>query len=67
MNFQQSTPPKLAYPPREAARLMGVSRATFYRELAAGRIAARKSGKRTLVLVEDIERWLESLPTISAA
>lgn len=64
--MSQKIPP-LAVSIVDAAAMMGVSRATFYRELSAGRISARKSGKRTLVLVEEIQRWLDNLPTSNVA
>lgn len=47
----------------QALQLMGISRSQFYRELAAGRINARKVGKRTIVPMDEIRRWVENLPT----
>jgi excisionase family DNA binding protein len=50
----------LAVSPAKAAALLGVSRSTFY-ELLNEEIPALKLGRRTLVRVADIERFLNSL------
>lgn len=39
-----------------------ISRATFYREVAAGNIVVRKLGKRSLIDREEAERWFNALP-----
>lgn len=41
-----------------------VSRATFYREVAAGRLDARKVGGKTLVPRKASQAWLEGLPKL---
>jgi excisionase family DNA binding protein len=50
----------LAVSPAKGAALLGVSRSKFY-ELLNKEIPAFKLGRRTLVRVSDIERFLESL------
>jgi excisionase family DNA binding protein len=50
----------LAVSPAKAAALLGVSRSKFY-ELLNVEIPAFKVGRRTLVRVADIERFLDSL------
>lgn len=40
----------------------GWTRTFIYGELAAGRLEARKAGRRTLVLAESADRLLASLP-----
>lgn len=47
---------------REAVRLSGLSRSELYRRLAAGRIEARKSGSRTLIVTASLRMHLDSLP-----
>jgi hypothetical protein len=42
--------------------ISGLSRSALYKLFAAGKIIPRKNGKRTLVLVEDLERYIKSLP-----
>lgn len=39
-----------------------ISRATFYREVSAGKLKIRKLGNKTLVTRVDAEAWLASLP-----
>lgn len=46
----------------EAAKAATVSRSTIYAELAAGRIKARKLGRRTLVEVASLRDWVSALP-----
>jgi hypothetical protein len=41
-----------------------VGRSLFYEELKAGRIEARKAGKRTLILKSVAERWARALPKL---
>jgi len=43
-------------------RLYSVSRTTFYREVAAGRIRLLKLGTASRIKTEDAERWAASLP-----
>jgi len=39
----------------------GISRSAAWTEIAAGRLTARRTGRRTLILREDAERWRASL------
>lgn len=39
-----------------------VSRTYVYREINAGRLKARKRGRRTVFLREDVRAWLKALP-----
>jgi hypothetical protein len=43
-----------------------VCRATAYREIAAGRLEARKVGRKTIVTKEAARDWLKSLPKLGA-
>ena len=43
-------------------RVYSVSRTTFYREVAAGRIRLLKLGTASRIRTEDAERWAASLP-----
>lgn len=40
----------------------GIGRTAFYAELNAGRLVARKFGRRTIVPMSEAEKWLDSLP-----
>jgi excisionase family DNA binding protein len=48
--------------PLEAGRLIGESRNTVYRLLAAGKLRAVKRGTSTLVLMDSIREHVASLP-----
>lgn len=45
-----------------ACELSGLSRSEIYRRLATGDVEARKSGNRTLVIVESLRAHIERLP-----
>ena len=40
----------------------GISRFLFYQEVRRGRIRPKKCGGRTMILVQEAERWLRELP-----
>jgi excisionase family DNA binding protein len=48
----------------EAAKLGGPKRDKAYKEIRAGRLRAVKRGRNTLILVEDLKRYLSALPAI---
>jgi excisionase family DNA binding protein len=50
----------------ECCRMASIGRTKFYELVASGEIPVRKIGKKTLVAVADLERWVERLPTIEA-
>jgi excisionase family DNA binding protein len=58
-------PAPLGVKPREAGRLIGESRNTVYRLLAAGKLHAVKRGTSTLVLMDSIRKHMASLPAAS--
>ena len=60
MNLNSVEP--LADNPASAAKRLGVGRAQLYLEISAGRLAARKAGRRTLIERTEQARWLEALP-----
>ena len=41
-----------------------ISRSTFYAEVKAGRLFARKIGNKTIILKSEAERWALSLPKL---
>ena len=50
----------------EACARSGVGRTTIYEMIKTGRLPARKCGRRTLILLEDLQRCLEALPPVEA-
>jgi hypothetical protein len=47
----------------EASAMSGVGRTRLYAEIANGNLQARKFGRRTIVLVNDLKAFLASLPS----
>ena len=58
---------RLAYSIDEFCEEAGLGRSFVYQEIRAGNLKARKAGRRTLILHDDGERYLRSLPSIGAA
>lgn len=55
---------KMALRVEEAADLAGLGRTSLYAAIKSGALVARKSGRRTLVLRRDLQRYLERLPFV---
>ena len=55
---------RLAYSISRLAKESDVSRSMIYEEIAAGRLIARKIGRRTIVRRADALAWLRSLPRL---
>jgi len=53
-----------AVPVPEAIRMSGIGRTKLYEAISAGRIDARKHGRRTLVIVRSLEDYLSALPRL---
>jgi excisionase family DNA binding protein len=54
----------LAYSIAEACARSGIGRTAIYDMINAGQLTARKRGRRTLILADDLRRCLELLPAI---
>ena len=63
---ETSITPIKAYRISDACRALSISRSALYRELAAGRLEARKAGGMTLIPARSVDAWLDGLPTIPA-
>lgn len=46
----------------EAARRSGVGRSSIYQAVNRGELKLKKSGRRSLILVEDLKVWVNALP-----
>ena len=53
---------KLSYSIAETVVLTGLGRSTIYEEIHSKRLRARKIGRRTIILAEDLTNFLVSLP-----
>jgi excisionase family DNA binding protein len=57
----------LAYSIPQACLMAGAGRTSLYQAIQSGALRAVKRGRRTLVLEDDLRRWLQSLPPLNAA
>jgi excisionase family DNA binding protein len=46
----------------QAVGLTGVGRSTLYKAIQRGELPIRKAGRRTLLLTDDLRRWIQQLP-----
>jgi excisionase family DNA binding protein len=53
---------QIAFSPDEAAQRAGVGRTLIFSEIKSGRLVARKAGARTLITIDALKAWLNSLP-----
>jgi hypothetical protein len=56
--------PVIAYSIPEAARAAAIGVTKLRLEIRAGRLRARKLGKRTIITADDLENWAAALPDI---
>ena len=60
-------PPRLGNSIEEAAHRLGSSRANVYKAISDGLLRARKFGRRTIILEEDLLAFARELPDFAAA
>jgi hypothetical protein len=48
---------------RQAVEASGLTRSHIYEAMKKGDLTARKAGRRTIILAEDLRRYIENLPT----
>jgi excisionase family DNA binding protein len=56
---------RLAYSIAEACAVAGIRRTTLYKEIRSGDLRAVKIGGRTVILADDLRRWLNRRPPIT--
>ncbi|SHN66581.1 helix-turn-helix domain-containing protein [Bradyrhizobium erythrophlei] len=57
-------PRSIAYTPEQAAMATGRSRSRIFKAIKNEELTARKDGKATLLEVDELRRWVRSLPAI---
>lgn len=55
----------LCYTIPAAVKFAAVSRTELYRAIGRGELTLRKRGKRSLLMADDLRRWVEGLPAAS--
>ena len=55
-----------AYSVPDACKASAASRSAIYRAVKAGDLTLRKRGTRSLILADELRRWLQSLPVASS-
>lgn len=55
----------LAYSIAEACAVARAGRTAVYEAIKSGELIARKRGRRTIILSDELRRWLDSLPAIA--
>jgi len=50
----------------EAAEAAGIGATLLREEIAAGRLVARRLGRRVVIAVDDLHRWIQDLPRVAA-
>ncbi len=56
---------KLAFSIPEVVEIASIGRSKIYENIASGHLRAVKLGKRTLILSEDLDAFLKSLPAVN--
>ncbi|MDG4904549.1 MULTISPECIES: hypothetical protein [unclassified Mesorhizobium] len=54
--------PKLATDIKGAVTYTGLCRAQLYKDMRAGLLVARKKGTRTVLLYEELDRYIRAMP-----
>ena len=60
--FTETQANRLAFSLADAASAIGVGKSTLHELIATGKLRVRKLGRRSLVLREDLEAYVQSLP-----
>lgn len=53
---------QLSVSPEEASALTGIGLTSICEAISAGKLGAKKHGRRTIILPDDLRVWLETLP-----
>jgi histone H3/H4 len=51
---------------RQAVEASGLTRSHLYEAMKEGKLIARKAGRRTIIMAEDLRSYIQNLPTKGA-
>ena len=57
----------LAFSIAEACAVARAGRTAIYQAIKDGDLVARKRGRRTIILSDDLRQWLDRLPPVAAS
>jgi hypothetical protein len=57
----------VAHSPERAAELANLSRTRIFEAMRTGKLPAKKAGRRTLIVHDDLVRFVQSLPAARTA
>jgi len=60
----KTKPTNFAMSPEQAAEAAGLGRTLIFEMIRVGNLKARKCGRRTVILADDLKRFLDSLPAV---
>ncbi|MEZ5919211.1 MAG: helix-turn-helix domain-containing protein [Alphaproteobacteria bacterium] len=63
---KEQTMTELSLSIEDACKITGIGRTKIYQAINAGRLKARKLGKRTIILKQDLEVFLDGLESYQA-
>lgn len=66
VNDSAGPPPVGALSLAGFCKLYNIGKTRAYEELATGRLAAKKIGRKTVILRSEAVRWANALPTLGA-
>lgn len=46
----------------DAVKVSGLGRSSIYKAIQEGKLPTRKAGKRTLILADDLRKFIDALP-----
>jgi hypothetical protein len=52
----------IAIPVEDAPQIVGVSRTRIFGAIRSGELSARKAGRSTIIEIDELKRWVKSLP-----
>jgi excisionase family DNA binding protein len=48
---------------KQAVEVTGLTRSHLYEAMKRGELSARKAGRRTIIMADELRRYVESLPS----